>query len=208
MRTVEIAKMIRGAVEDEKRSGRLGNIVKEVARQRGQAPTNEGVQGVVSFVREYAEHVPHFLEEAASAAQQLGLGAQMGQLMRELETYWFEANDLVPDHLGLVGLMDDAYATLLLLQGLSDYCQATLGRSLLQQNLTPANQSMRVLIGDPVVSILEQRVGITLANAMVPGLMAQITNSGFSFGTAPDPIWGNASIDEIVKVRMGAMGIV
>jgi hypothetical protein len=91
----------------------------------------------------------------------------MGQMLQELESYWFETNDLVPDHLGLLGLIDDAYATLFLLQGPSDYCQATFGRPLLVQNMTSANQAIRGLIGEPVVSILDQHVGITMANAMM-----------------------------------------
>ena len=104
--------------------------------------------------------------------------------------------------------MDDAYATLVLLQSLSDYCQSTFSQPLLHQNLTAANQGIQGLIGDPIVSILEQRVGITMANAMMHRILGQITNAGFSFGAGPDPIWGNASIDEIVNARLGAMGVV
>jgi hypothetical protein len=199
--------MIQDAVADEERTGRLGKVVKEAARQRGNTPTKEAVRGVVAFVREYAEHVPLFMEQAASAAQQLGLSSEMGQLLQELESYWFEADDLIPDHLGLVGLADDAYATLFLLQGLSEYCQKTFGRLLLAQDLTAANQAMRGFIGDPGVSILEQRAGVTLANAMMQRLLGQISAGGVAFPSAPDPIWGNASIDDIVKTRLGAMGV-
>ncbi|MCS6303495.1 MAG: hypothetical protein H8K07_07505 [Nitrospira sp.] len=208
MRTKKISKMIRDAVADEEHSERLSKLIEEISRQRGAKPTKEGVQGVVNFVREYAEHVPLFLEQASSAAQQMGLAAEMGQMLQELERYWFEANDLLPDHLGLLGITDDAYATLLLLQNLSDYCHSTFGRPLLQQNLTAANQSIRGLIGDPVVSIIEQRVSITMANAMIQRIVGQITSGGFSLPTRPDPIWGNASIDEIVNTRLGAMGVV
>lgn len=208
MKTRKIAKMIKDAVADEEHSGRLSKFIEETTRQRGAKPTEEDVQGVVNFVREYAEHVPLFLEQAFSAGQQMGLAAEMGQMLQELERYWFEANDLLPDHLGLLGITDDAYATLLLLQSLSDYCQSTFGRSLLQQNLTACNQSIRGLIGDPVVSILDQRVSITMANAMMHRILGQIANAGFSFRSSPDPIWGNASIDEIVNVRLGAMGVV
>jgi hypothetical protein len=208
MSTKEIAKMIRDGVADEERTGRLAKTLEKAARQRGVKPPKGGVQGAVSFVREYVEHVPLLMQQAASAARQMGLGAEMGQLLGEVEKYWFEANDLVPDHLGLIGLLDDAYATLCLLQGLSDYCQATFGHPLLQQNLTAANQGMRGLIGDPVVSVLEQRIGMTLANAMMHRILSQITAGGVVFPSGPDPIWGNASIDEIVSARLGAMGVV
>ena len=208
MRTAEITKMIQDAVADEERTGRLRKILEESAQQQGVKLSKEAAQGIVSFVREYIEHVPMLMQQGASAAQQVGLATEMGQMLQELESYWFEANDLIPDHLGLVGLTDDAYATLFLLQSLSDYCQGTFGRPLLAQNLTAANQGMRGIIGDPVVSILEQQVGVTLANAMMLRILGQLTGGGFAFPAGPDPIWGNASIDEVVNARLGAMGVV
>ncbi len=207
MRTNEIRKMIEEAVTDEAKTGRLAETIHSMARQNGANPSEQEVQGVVKFVREYVEHVPYYMEQGANAAAQLGLGAEMGQMLGELETYWFEANDVIPDHLGLMGLTDDAYASLVVLQSLSDYSQATLGRPLLQQNFTQANQVIRGLIGEPGASILEQRVGVTVANAMMQRVLGQVVGAGFAFGAGPDPIWGNASIDDIVNTRLGALGI-
>lgn len=208
MRIDEIRKMIEKGVSDEEQTGRLANAIGQLARQNGMNPSKQEIQGAVSFAREYVEHVPYYLEQGDSAAKQLGLAAEMGEMLRELEAYWFKANDIIPDHLGLMGLTDDAYASLLLLQSLSDYCQATLGRPLLQQNLTQANQAMRQLIGEQAASLLEQGVGITVANAMMQRVISQVAGAGFAFGAGPDPIWGNASIDEIVDTRLGAMGVV
>ncbi len=208
MRANEIRKMIEEAVTDEVKTGRLAEALRNMARQNGANPSEQEVQGAVSFVREYVEHVPYYMEQGANAAAQLGLGAEMGQMLGELETYWFEANDVIPDHLGLMGLTDDAYASLVVLQSLSDYCQATLGRPLLQQNFTQANQVIRGLIGEPGASILEQRVGVTVANAMMQRVIGQAVGAGFAFGAGPDPMWGNASIDDIVNARLGAMGVV
>jgi hypothetical protein len=200
--------MIEEAVTDEVKTGRLAEAIRNMARQNGANPSEQEVQGAVSFVREYVEHVPYYMEQGANAAAQLGLGAEMGQMLGELETYWFEANDVIPDHLGLMGLTDDAYASLVVLQSLSDYCQATLGRPLLQQNFTQANQVIRGLIGEPGASILEQRVGVTVANAMMQRVIGQVVGAGFAFGAGPDPMWGNASMDDIVNARLGAMGVV
>lgn len=213
MRTNEIRKMIEEAVTDEVKTGRLAEAIRNMARQNGANPSEQEVQGAVSFVREYVEHVPYYMEQGANAAAQLGLGAEMGQMLGELETYWFEANDVIPDHLGLMGLTDDAYASLFVLQSLSDYCQATLGRPLLQQNFTHANQVIRGLIGEPGASILEQRVGETVANAMMQHVIGQMLNSGFAFGTGPDPMLDNASTDAIMGTGstgpgIGALGIV
>jgi len=47
-----------------------------------------------------------------------------------------------------------------------------------------------------------------MANAMMHRMLGQFTSAGFSFGAGSDPIWGNASMDEIVNARLGAMGVV
>jgi hypothetical protein len=60
MRTREITTMIRDAVAEEARDDRFSKYVNKVARQRGTKPTKVAVQGVVSFVREYVEHLPLF----------------------------------------------------------------------------------------------------------------------------------------------------
>ncbi|MHC4741976.1 MAG: hypothetical protein ACYS8Z_08705 [Planctomycetota bacterium] len=207
MRINEIEKMIKKAVAEEKRSGRLKKAIEQTAKQNGLQPNAKAVNDIVKLVREYVEHVPFYLKQGSSAAQQMNLGTEMGQMLQELENYWFEVDDLMSDHLGLMGLMDDAYATLLLLQALSDYCQASFGRPLLPQNLTVANQGMRQLIGDQIAAIIEQRVGVTIGNAMMQKVLEQVTASGFAFPAGPDPVWGNASIDEVVNARLGALGI-
>ena len=107
-----------------------------------------------------------------------------------LEAYWFDPNDVIHDHLGLLGVTDDAYASLLLLQSVSDYCQATSARPLLQQNLTVVNQAIRGFIGEPGASVLDQQVAITLTTAGMQRMMGQIVNQGFQF-SQPDPVWSN-----------------
>lgn len=206
MRTAEIRAMIANAGADEEQNGRLASSLRQIAQQNGIAPNEQAIQEVVSFIREYIEHVPEYLEQGTAAAQQLGLQSQWAQMAQELEAYWFNPNDVIPDHLGLLGVTDDAYASLLLLQGLSDHCQATLGRPLLQQNFTAANQAIRGLIGEPGASILDQQVAVTLTTAMMGQMLDQVMNAGFAFPQA-DPIWGNASVDEIVDTKLGAMGI-
>ena len=170
MRTKKIRKMIKEAVTDEAKTGRLAEAIRNMAGRNGVNPSEQEVQGAVSFVREYIEHVPYYMEQGANAAAQLGLSAEMSQMLGEIETYWFEAMDVIPDHLGMMGLMDDAYASLNVLQSLSDYCQATHGRPLLQQNFTQVNQVIHGLIGEPGASTLQQRVGVSLCRACLRDL--------------------------------------
>ena len=209
MRIDRIAKKIQKAVEDEERTGQLAEALRKIAKQSGVNPTEQDTRGAVDFLREYVQHVPHYLEQGYAAAGNLGLGNQMNQMGRELEAYWMKEEDVIPDRYGLMGIMDDAYASLTLLQGLSDYCRAASGHPLLQQDLTLANQAVRNMIGEPLASTLDQMVGITVGQALLQQVVGQLgANAGFNFGGGPDPYWGNASIDEIVTARLGAMGVV
>lgn len=56
--------------------------------------------------------------------------------------------------------------------------------------------------------LTDQHVGITITQNMMGQVMNRILSSGFAFNSSPDPVWGNASIDQIVVTQMGAMGIV
>ena len=209
MRVQEIRNMITKAVSDEEQTARLATTLRILANSNGANPTAEQIKGVVDFVRGYVEHVPYYLEQGAAGARSVGLSTEMDQMLGELEAYWFEDEDLMPDRLGLLGLMDDAYASLLLLQSMSDYCSASFGRPLLGQNLTQLNQAMRQLIGAPVASQLEQRVGVTVGQAMMQRILMQVAQRApMALGGGPDPIYGNASIKEIVDARLGAMGVV
>lgn len=205
MRTAEISKMIEKAVADEEQTGHLAGAVERVAKQNGKQPDQEAIRGAVAFIREYIEHVPEYLEQGSAAAQQLGLQNEWAQMAGALEAYWFDPNDVIHDHLGLLGVTDDAYASLLFLQGLSDHCQATSARPLLQLDLTVVNQAIRGFIGEPGASVLDQQVEITLTSAHAT--MGEIVNQGFQL-SQPDPVWGDASMDEIVTARLGALGVV
>lgn len=208
MGTNRINKMIESAISDEEKTGRLASTVKEVARQNGVNLTVQQVNDVISFVKDYIRHIPLYIDDALALAQRTGIKREIEQMIRELEAYWYEMHDVIPDHLGLMGVLDDAYASMSLLQQVSDYCKTTSGHAILSQDWSHANQYMRNLIGEPAASVIDQRVGITIAQNMMGQVMNRILSSGFAFDSGPDPIWGNASIDQIVDTQMGAMGIV
>lgn len=211
MRTQKIQRMINQAIEDEKRTGRLADIFWAMAKSNGKLPSQADIDGLVLFVQQYVQHVPHYMEQGLIVAQQVGLGTEMNLMAGQLEAYWLEKNDFIPDNLGLVGIMDDAYASMLLLQSVSDYCQATAGKPLLEpgHNVTQANQLIRGLIGEPMASQLDSQVGVTITQTLMKKIIGQFSGAaGFNFGGGSDPIWGNASIEEIANVRLGAMGVI
>ena len=138
-----IRTMIALAGQHEESTSALANTLRRQAAKNGVRIADADLEDVVDFVRRYIEHVPYDLEQGPAAAEETGLSWEMGQMSRQLESYWFEPNDLTSDRDGLWGLLDDACASLLLLQGLSDYCRASFGWPLIGEDLTQANQGVR-----------------------------------------------------------------
>ena len=183
----KIGNMIDKAIADEERSGRLRKAVEEFAQQQGLKPTQEEIKQTAGFIGVYALLVPAFLEAAENAAQQMGLSAEMEEILQGMENYWFEADDLSPDHLGLVGILDDAYGSVFVIEKLSEYCKAVSGRPLIPPEfmLNTRAPLIRKFIGDPLASELEQRGSVMLTNAvfnkilnLAPGF-GQMASIGF-----------------------------
>ena len=204
-----IERKIKKAIRDEEQTGRTAARIREVTQAMGIPLTDQQIQETVAFIAQYVQYVPHLLQQGIAAAGQLGIGGQMGQMMAQLEAYWREENDLIPDDLGLMGITDDAYATLFLLQSLSDTCKMTLGRAILAEDVTAANNVIaRVVLGEPIAGTLQQRVAVTLAEGLWNQLAQQFVSTPFTMGQVADPYWGGVSLNEYVDVQLGAMGVV
>jgi len=210
MQTQTIRRMITDAVNHEANTGTLSGLVAQFAQSQGLQPSAADIAGVVKLIQEYVEHAPAFLEAAATAAEQAGITGQVMPILEVAEQYFLSPVDVIPDHLGLVGLMDDAYLVHCLIQGISELYQQQTGNPLLPIDTTALNRFMRGLIGEPGASVLDTAVAGTLGMPNIQQALQQlVTNYGPTMSMeGPDPIWGNASIDEIVDARLGAMGVV
>lgn len=211
MNTQTIRKMIDKAIKHETRTDDLAKLAKDVARQNGRNMTMKDARGVSAFVKGYVNMVPALLEEGLKASGRFGIRNEMQQMLHEVEYYWKLEQDLIPDNLGLRGITDDAYASLFLLQSLSDYCKGMHGQALLSSDLTGMNTVIRNLLGEPIAAALEQKVGMTISQNMVGQIFNQayqnIFSSGFSFGNYVNAWNSQREIEQQVDVQLGAMGI-
>jgi hypothetical protein len=62
----------------------------------------------------------------------------------------------------VIGLLDDAYSSLVLLQAVSDHYRLLTGKHLFPDDLTAANRAMHEIIGEPYVSELDRLVTRTM----------------------------------------------
>jgi hypothetical protein len=157
-RTLKIDEQIKAAMAEEPGSGYLAQFLSNALVELGQSAAPEDVAGVVRFVEGYIKQVPYLMSEGLKSAQAVELGPPMEHLLTQAAGYWDEPNDLIPDALGLVGLMDDAYFSLSLIQVLSDYCEMHNGVPLLVYPLTQSNRVVRGFIGDAIGAELDKLV--------------------------------------------------
>ncbi len=75
-------------------------------------------------------------------------------------------------------------------------------------DLTQANNFVRNLIGEPQASALDAVIVSAFNRPVVNQFIDFSPLMAPYFVNEPDPIWGNASMDEIVNARLGSMGYV
>jgi uncharacterized membrane protein YkvA (DUF1232 family) len=209
MQTKKIRKRIKEAVVIEKKTGNLTDAIYGLAVLRGVQLSSKDLDEVHKFVQEYIEHAPAIMDQIASEAKRTGIFDEVFPILEAAEQYFFTPMDIIPDNLGLLGLVEDAYLTHSLIQAWSNSHYQQTGKPLIPMDLTLANQIIHGMIGEPQASILDVAVE-TLVNGPNNQQSFNFFQSlGHKFNiTGPDPIWGNATMDEIVNARLGAMGVV
>ena len=203
--------MIADALADEQRTGRLANALRERATSQGRSAGEDELRSAVGFVSEYVKHVPTYLRDGLEAARMVGREAEMEEVIREATEYWLTESDIIPDRLGLLGILDDAYCSLTLMQAVSDRHEEESGRALFSRNLKAANTSVRNLIGEPAASQIDMYVGTRLSADPMTQMVRALTAMSAHRGAFPIPqrdrIWGDRSTEEIVKARLGRLGL-
>lgn len=172
MDTKPIEHMIADACADASCGPDLQDLLAVVAERQGVAAEPDDLALGTHFVLAYIEQVPYMMKVAWTAAAAVGLEPQMQRILGMVESYWVEGDDVIPDDLGVIGLLDDAYCSLTSLQAVSDYYRLQTGKHLFPNDLSEANRAMRQVIGEPYVSELDRIVIRTMKET---GLLEAVT---------------------------------
>ncbi len=209
MQSERIRALIEEAKIIERQTGMLGQAVINLANANGRSVTELEVQKVIDFISEYIEHAPALMKLIEEAAANSGAQHDVQPILDATENYFLAPDDIIPDHLGLVGLVDDAYLTHSLMQAISDRYKSQSGKSLLPLETHENNAFVRRLIGEPFASILDDHVSATLGGPSVQQNIKQMLTAlgQMNLSSVPDPVWGNARPSEIADARLGAMGV-
>lgn len=152
-----IREQVRTAIEVEERTQQLAVHLSQVFTQKGVAVTPQTLAEARGHVINYIQHVPDLVDELAANAASHGLTDQVEPLLNGVTAYFEDPDDLVPDALGLIGLVDDAYLAYNALRQANQLAVAQVGQELVVDNLQAVNQVIELLLGPELVSQLQLR---------------------------------------------------
>lgn len=206
MNTHDIRAAIKAGFDHEARTNAVRRLLD------GLPITDAAREEIIGFIRAYVSETPELMDAAYVGASKAGIGAAVQPLFDAAFEYWATPLDFIPNHLGLVGITDDAYLTRSLMGHVSNRHAQQTGSPLFDVDLAPANQAMRKVIGEPVASLLDQAVANTVGQPNLQQLLQQLTGLGGLPVGMPSGAWSNslesARIQHEVDVRLGAMGVV
>lgn len=170
MTSNDVREKINAALKEEQTSHRLRDTLARLVP----APELDAKFG---FACAYLLMTPIVLDSVCNEARNQGLMQQFQPIFDAALGYWEVGADMIPDHLGLVGLCDDAYVSLCLMQHLASQIVPGKGTPLLSLDLSVANRNMHALIGEPAASQLDLAVNQTCGTLSFQSALAAFLNN-------------------------------
>jgi uncharacterized membrane protein YkvA (DUF1232 family) len=208
METVQIQKIIADQFADPRSAMDLRNLLSAVAERAGAHPDNLELGHGTSFIYNYIEQVPYMLTVAWTSARNVGLENEIKSILEMVESYWIEGDDVIPDSLGIIGLLDDAYCSLLSMQTMSDLYRMQSGKHLFPDDLRAANKIMRKIIGEPFITQLHEIVTKAVADAKVEEAVKLLTSSEKqNLLDSQATIWNHGPVSELPVSQLSGLGL-
>ena len=204
--------MIDAAVDHERQTDHVVALLIKVTAMTKNRIDIDVARVLRDYCITYVNLVPEFFETGIKRAGDMGIEREMNFMLNELESYWFLQKDMIPDKYGLVGIMDDAYASLYFLQSLSDFCMRQSNRPLIDRDLVLANTFARNIIGERIAERLEKRVDASIRFHLTDTTISQILKTIFSSTFIFENPLALASLQKAIQfqrqLHLGAAGIV
>ncbi len=186
----------------------LRDLLTVVAEREGATPNANDLDQGSRFVVGYISQVPYMMKIAWTAALNVGLEDEMRKILQMVESYWIEGDDIIPDDLGVIGLLDDAYCSLTSLQAVSDHYRLQTGKHLFPDDLTSANAAMRKIIGEPYTSELDRIVIHTMKETgLIEAVKSLATEEKRLNFAANSTIWNHGPVGELDLNDLKKLGL-
>ena len=186
----------------------LADLLTIVAERHGAEANPDSIEQGIRFVTGYIEQVPYMLKVAWTSALNVGLEKELECVLETVESYWKEGDDVIPDDLGIIGLLDDAYCSLTLLQAVSDNYRLMTGKHLFPEDLTAANAAMHRIIGEPYVSELDTLVVRTMKEACLVESVKKLASEEKRINLdSESTIWNHGPVGQVDIKGLEKLGI-
>jgi len=209
MDTAQIRKIISRQFADPRSASDLQKLLKKVAMRHGAKPDALELAQGSSFIYNYLEQVPYLLTVAWTSARNVGLETAITSILKMVESYWIEDDDVIPDNLGIFGLLDDAYCSLSSMQTLSDLYRMQSGKHLFPDDLSAANKVMRKIIGEPYTTKLDELVSKAIADARVEEAVKWLASpEKQKLIDSQATIWNHGPVSQLPVSQLKGLGLV
>ncbi|HEY5775814.1 MAG TPA: hypothetical protein VIS57_07000 [Xanthomonadales bacterium] len=209
METAQIQKIISDQFADPQSALDLQELLRAVAERQGAQPNAVELAHGSSFIYNYLEQVPYLLTVAWTSARNVGLETEITSILQMVESYWIEDDDVIPDSLGIFGLLDDAYCSLSSMQTLSDLYRMQSGKHLFPDDLTAANKVMRTIIGEPYTTQLDELVSKAIADARVKDAVKWLASpEKQKLLDSQATIWNHGPVSQLPVSQLKGLGLV
>ena len=209
MDTAQIRKIINDQFADPQSALDLHKLLKVVAERQGAQPNEMELAHGSSFIYNYLEQVPYLLTVAWTSARNVGLESEVTSILKMVESYWIEDDDVIPDSLGIFGLLDDAYCSLLSMQTLSDLYRMQSGKHLFPDDLTAANNVMRKIIGEPFTTELDLLVAKAITDAKVEEAVKWLASpEKQELLDSQATIWNHGPVSQLPVNHLKGLGLI
>lgn len=209
MDTAQIQNIISRQFADPQSALDLQKLLKVVAERQGAQPNAMDLVHGSSFIYNYLEQVPYLLTVAWTSARNVGLETEVTSILKMVESYWIEDDDVIPDSLGIFGLLDDAYCSLSSMQTLSDLYRAQSGKHLFPDDLTAANKVMRKIIGEPYTTELDELVDKAITDAGVEEAVKWLASpEKQQLLDSQATIWNHGPVSQLPVSQLKGLGLI
>ena len=110
------------------------------------------------FVSAYIEQVPDLLDAANEVAREAGIESQIKPVLKIAEQFFAQPPALINGHIGLEGLLDEAYLAHRLVEEVNDLYIKHFKQPLIPLDTTVANLIAHQLIGEQFANQLDEAV--------------------------------------------------
>jgi len=209
MDTALIQNIISRQFADPQTAHDLQRLLKVVAMRHGAEPGARELAQGSSFICNYLEQVPYLLTVAWTSARNVGLEHEMESILQMVVSYWIEDDDVIPDSIGVFGLLDDAYCSLLSMQTVSDLYRMQTGKHLFPDDLTAVNEVMRKIIGEPYTTELDELVSEAIEDAGVEDAVKWLASpEKQKLLDSQATIWNHGPVSQLPVNQLKGLGLV